>query len=73
MDAVPVAGDVKPKAKRPKRRQEMAAVSLLVRQGVARGVDVAVVQLVDRRQDPLGEAKEWAFARFNHAGFKLST
>ena len=41
----------------------MAAVSPLVRQGVARGVDVAVVQIVDRRQDPSGEAKEWAFQR----------
>jgi hypothetical protein len=41
----------------------MAAVSLLVRQGVARGVDVAVVQLVDRRQHPSGEAKQWAFQR----------
>ena len=41
----------------------MAAASLLVRQGVARGVDVAVVQLVDKRQYPSGEAKEWAFQR----------
>jgi hypothetical protein len=30
----------------------MAAASLLVRRGVTLGVDVAVVQLVDRRQDP---------------------
>ena len=41
----------------------MAAVSLLVRQGVARGVDVAVVQLVDRRRDPPGDAQEWTFQR----------
>ena len=41
----------------------MAAVSLLVRQGVARGVDVAVVQLVNRREDPSGEAKEWTYQR----------
>lgn len=43
----------------------MAAVSLLLRQGVARrrGVDVAVVQLVDRRQDPPGDAQEWAYQR----------
>ena len=47
----------------PKETTEMAAVSLLVRHGVARSVDVAVVQLVDRRQDPSGDAKEWAFQR----------
>ena len=41
----------------------MAAASLLVRQGVARGVDVAVVQLVDRREDPPGDAQEWTFQR----------
>ena len=41
----------------------MAAASLLVRQAVARGVDVAVVQLVDRRQDPPGDAQEWTFQR----------
>jgi len=42
----------------------MAAASLLMRQGVARGVDVAVVQLVDRRQeDPPGDAQEWTFQR----------
>ena len=42
---------------------DMAAVSLLVRQGVARGVDIAVVQLVDRRRDPPGDAQEWTFQR----------
>jgi hypothetical protein len=41
----------------------MAAASLLVHQAVARGVDVAVVQLVDRRREPLGDAQEWAFQR----------
>ena len=41
----------------------MAAASLLVRRGVALGVDVAVVQLVDRRQDPSGDAQEWTFQR----------
>ena len=41
----------------------MAAASLLVRRGVALGVDVAVVQLVDRRQDPPGDAQEWTFQR----------
>jgi integrase len=41
----------------------MAAASLLVRQAAARGVDVAVVQLVDRRQDPPGDAQEWTFQR----------
>ena len=35
----------------------------MVRQAVARGVDVAVVQLVDRRQDPPGDAQEWTFQR----------
>ena len=41
----------------------MAAVSLLVRQGVARCVDIAVVQLVDRRREPPGDAQEWTFQR----------
>jgi len=41
----------------------MAAVSPFLRQGVALGVNVAVVELVDRRQDASGEAKEWAFQR----------
>ena len=41
----------------------MAAVSPFLRQGVALGVNVAVVALVDRRQDASGEAKEWAFQR----------
>ena len=58
--AAPAAGDT-PNAQR--ERQEMAAASLLVRQGVARGVDVAVVQLVDRRRDPPGDAQEWTFQR----------
>ena len=37
---------------------EMAAVSPFLRHGVALGVNVAVVALVDRRQDASGEAKE---------------
>ena len=41
----------------------MAAVSPFLRHGVALGINVAVVALVDRRQDASGEAKEWAFQR----------
>ena len=41
----------------------MAAVSPFLRYGVALGVNVAVVALVDRRQDASGDAKEWAFQR----------
>ena len=41
----------------------MAAESLLVRQGVASGVSVSVVQLVDRRLGASTESQEWAFQR----------
>ena len=41
----------------------MAAPSLLVRQGVALGVRVSVVSLVDRRQDTPGTPQNWAFQR----------
>ena len=42
---------------------EMAAESLLVRQGVASGVPVAVIRLVDRRPNAVPEPQEWAFQR----------
>jgi hypothetical protein len=71
---MPVAPEASPPSERGSRfhagsskahRQgpEMAAVSPFLRQGVALGVNVAVVALVDRRQDASGEAKEWAFQR----------
>ena len=41
----------------------MAAPSLLVRQGIALGVRVSVVTLVDRRQDTPGEPQNWVFQR----------
>ena len=41
----------------------MAAESLLVRQGVASGVPVAVIRLVDRRPNADVEPQEWAFQR----------
>ena len=41
----------------------MAAETLLVHQGVARGVSVAVVELVDRRADAPHEPRLWAFQR----------
>ena len=41
----------------------MADDSLLVRQGVASGVSVSVVQLVDRRLGASTKSQEWAFQR----------
>ena len=41
----------------------MAAETLLVHHGVARGVSVAVVELVDRRADAPHEPQSWAFQR----------
>ena len=41
----------------------MAAESPLLRHGVALGVSVAVVQLVDRRPNATDEPQEWAFQR----------
>ena len=41
----------------------MAAESLFLRHGVALGVSVAVVQLVDRRPNATDEPQEWAFQR----------
>ena len=41
----------------------MAAESLLVRQGVAVGVNVSVIRLVDRRPTAAQDSQEWAFQR----------
>ena len=41
----------------------MAAESLVIRQGVASGVPVAVIRLADRRPNASNEEQEWAFQR----------
>lgn len=41
----------------------MAADSLLVREGVAMGINVSVVNLVDRRDAGSTELQEWTFQR----------
>ena len=41
----------------------MAAESLLARQGVAVGVNVSVIRLVDRRPTAAQDSQEWAFQR----------
>ena len=41
----------------------MAAESLVIRQGVASGVPVAVIRLADRRPNVSAEQQEWAFQR----------
>ena len=41
----------------------MAAESLVIRQGVACGVPVAVIRLADRRPNASNEGQEWAFQR----------
>ena len=41
----------------------MAAESLLARQGVAVGVNVSVIRLVDRRPTAAQDPQEWAFQR----------
>ena len=41
----------------------MAAGSLLVRKGVSMGVDVSVINLIDRRDSASTEMQEWAFQR----------
>ena len=45
------------------REQKMAADSLLVREGVAMGIHVSVVNLVDRRDAGSTELQEWTFQR----------
>ena len=42
---------------------DMAAGGILVRQGVASGVNVAVISLLDRRLNTHGEPTTWAFQR----------
>ena len=46
-----------------KREQKMAAPALLVREGVAMGINVSVVNLVDRRDAGSTELQEWTFQR----------
>ena len=46
-----------------KREQKMAADALLVREGVAMGIRVSVICLLDRRDDGSTEPCEWTFQR----------
>eukprot|EP00966_Prymnesium_polylepis_P080938 1874945-Prymnesium_polylepis.1 len=42
---------------------DMAAGGMLVRQGVASGVNIAVISLLDRRFNTHGEPTTWTFQR----------